>query len=180
MGQETTTGAMLSAQDIHGLSHINSDVLDEAIRQTEMRMRDAMETKNGFEKRGFELLKLSLIACGGALGLAATLKPEAGALFWALISVAVVFTTAMALLTQCIMGRDYGSIGDYPSLWLRRGVLDGDDQAFQWTRAYAIRDYEERLAVSDQSNAHKARYFRWATWTMLTAPLVFAVIMAFA
>lgn len=110
---------MLTFEEVEA-SEINPKVVREALAQAEKRLKDVLETRESHDKKAFELLRayvtLSVAALGAAGFFLASHQLSLGA---------PLFLVGAALAVRAIKAQTYGSVGSSPSMWLRRGVVDG-------------------------------------------------------
>ena len=67
------------------------------------------------------------------------------------------FVSAAILLFISLWSCNYGPLGRYPSTWLTKDVMEGNNQEFGYTLAIVLYQYEERISLSDKTNSRRAK-----------------------
>ena len=78
------------------------------------------------------------------------------------------------LFALSLLDDDYGVLASAPDLWLRPGVIDGDEHALPAMLAYLTFYHHERIERSQAGNSRKARLVRFGVWLGAAGPFVLA------
>lgn len=170
---------MLTLEELKA-AKINSAVAREAYDQAEKRLKDALDTKKSFEQKAFTLFGGFTTVALGVIGIAgAVYKAEDGMtrLVLALCASGLVFLIGAFLLTLALRARDHGALGSNPDMWLRRDIIDGEDDVLTLMLAYITYYHQNRINASIESNGRMNRLIMTAIYTGLCAPLVAGLLM---
>lgn len=164
---------MLKPEELQ-LAKINPLVAREAFDHASKRLADILDTRKSYEQKAFTLFSgyltaaLGLFAAGVAL--VNTDKPLHAVLtVWV---AGAVFVIGAFMLLQALLDQAYGAMGSDPELWLRAGVIDGDDAALPLMLAYLTHRYQGMIDGSALANSNKARWIRTGVFVGVLAPLV--------
>jgi hypothetical protein len=159
---------MMTLEQLHE-SSINPDVAKEAYVEAGRRLADVLSIKAAYEQKalalfgGYLTLSLGLFGAGKALN-------HAG--FW---FAGVFFVAGAILFVLAQLDGVYGVVGSSPDMWLRKGVIDGNDQALPAMYAYLTYYHLERITKSQQRNGRKATLIRWGIFAGIGGPAILVI-----
>ncbi|WP_148277067.1 hypothetical protein [Methylocystis sp. SC2] len=148
---------MLTPGDMEKLA-INERVAREAFDLGQRRLADALETKAHFDHKAttiftaFVTISLAVFGVGAAILRDPLLRETA----WAFFCSGTFFVAAAFVSAWSMRGMEYGYMGWAPEVWLRSGVIDGDDQTVGHMLAYGAHRTVHLIAQSQASNSAKA------------------------
>ena len=168
---------MLTKMEIRGLISFDVPALLEGIRQVELALTDARETKSSPDKKTFSLLTIYIAFATLCLGLMTDyfihLAPH---LIYSLWGPGISFTLGSVLLLISLWNGDYGSLGRYPRTWLTKELIEGRDRAYGYTLAIILYEYEERIILSDTQNMRRAKLVNLSIFFGILAPISLLII----
>ena len=168
---------MLTKNQIDNIVNFNLSLLEEALRQTELRLKDALLTKEDLDKKTFSLLSVYLTICTGLFGISKIPVKEIQSLFFSLTFSGTCFFAGIIFLISSLRTNDYGTLGRYPDTWLQEGIIDGGDQIKGYVLANILVDYQEKIKISDESNSKKIKKIDWGLMMGILAPFGFIIIL---
>lgn len=153
---------------------INPEIAREAYAQAEKRLGDALDTKEGHEKKAFEMLRSYVVVSLAAFGAAGfCIRGGYTELGPPLFLAGMAFTVGAGLALFALKARAYGAIGSDPSMWLVSSVIDGDDsRVLPAMLATVTFFHEQRIQESRQSNAKKGALVYGSVWIGTLTPVV--------
>ena len=171
---------IMTLSEIHTAT-LNSTIVKEALKQAEQRLTDVLEIKKQLDGRVHMLLTSYVTMSLFLSGIAGTLYKNSGqsALFLAFIITSITFIIGAAVLLFTLKAANYGVLGSAPEGWLRREVLEGDDNGLTTMLAYEVYHYQERITVSQNSNNLKACLLNIAILLGVAAPVLLTFFMVF-
>ena len=78
----------------------------------------------------------------------------------------LIFLSIFLFMFAVARGKEYGSLGRYPDAWLRKGVIDGDEDDYITNLIYILRDMQKAIATSGKNNRAKQKIMEWAIISM--------------
>jgi hypothetical protein len=151
-----SNSAMLSPEEMRNYE-INSNIIHEALAQSEKRMEDLLKTKDGINQKllilfnGYMPIIIGLlIACF----IVAQNNPKALLLFF-LAPLACFFIVSIIFFVLAFRGAQHGSIGSNPDFWLRKDTIAGDEKTLITVLSYLVHSYQEGIEQSYASNLKK-------------------------
>jgi hypothetical protein len=136
---------------------IHPQVAKEAFDQVSQRLADVLAVKSAYEQKAFVLLTgyitvaVALFSVGGALTDHALQD-----LKWGMWTSGAAFVVGSWCLVASLLDDNYGMLASAPDMWLRKGVIDGDDSALPAMHAYLTFYHQNRLEKSERANNLKA------------------------
>ena len=158
---------------------INENVAREAYDQAGKLLSDVLDAKKVFEQKAFTLFSAYITISLAFLGYGGAIYKDHGFGLEALpfIMTGVTFAVGAYFFVAALRPDDCGAMGSIPDLWLRRGIIDGDDSALASMMAYITHYHQGRIDKSIANNVKKARLINCGMYIGFAAPVV--LIMAF-
>lgn len=169
---------MMTLEEIRQAT-INPEVAREAHAQAQKRLEDALVTKASHEQKAFALLAAYITVALGlfsVFGIAAAIDRAVNHAF---LVVGALYVFGAVLCGFALWPLTYGVPGSDPSAWLRRGVIDGGENALSANLAYETFFHSERIQSSAQANRRKARFIRVGIAVGTGAPILLGAWMWF-
>lgn len=168
---------MLAKDDLRSLDSFDVPALIEGIRQVELALTDARETKASLDKKTFSLLTIYIAFSTLSLGLLTDhFERFAPYVIHSLWIPGISFTIGSILLLASLWNGNYGSLGRYPRTWLTSELITGQDRAYGYTLAIILYEYEERIVLSDKRNAKRARWVNCSIIFGILAPIMLLIV----
>lgn len=76
-----------------------------------------------------------------------------------------------------LMDERYGAIASDPSMWLNKGIIDGDGSALPRMLAYITYYHQERIDISVESNNAKATHIRRGILLGVATPILSGALL---
>jgi hypothetical protein len=168
----------LSKQDITRLVNFDLPAIQEGIRQAELSLTDASNTKESLDKRTFFLLPVFISLPPAILTLMSLIGQQKYLSELFILLFAIFFLIAAVLLFISLWSCNYGSLGRYPSTWLNKDVIEGNNQEFGYTLTMVLYEYQERIAGSDKINARRSSLNNVAIFFSILGVIVLCVAVA--
>jgi hypothetical protein len=156
----------ITHKDINSVKNFNLPLLQEATRQTELKIQDENERKYRIDNRAYSLLTV----CLGIIGIiAASVSTEylrySNTVIFLTVNITGVLIIASAfLLFQTLKSKTYGSIGTYPHSWLSKEYIKDYDNAsnnnnymFGIATARILLAFEDNIIASNESNSKRLK-----------------------
>ena len=156
MSQDKKVGD-LTEKDIAQLECFDLTAIEEGIRQSELSLTDARVTKESLDKKTFFLLPVFISLPVAILTLMEHIGSQKYLSESFILFIAFFFESAAILLFISLWSCNYGPLGRYPSTWLTKDVMEGNNQEFGYTLAIVLYQYEERISLSDKTNSRRAK-----------------------
>lgn len=150
--------SMVTQDEIGTIEGFNLPLLQEAMRQTELKIKDEDDRKKRIDSRVYNLLTplFALIAILSG----ATQYIENGIFLFTVVNVTAVFLiTAIALLLQNLKSQPYGGMGTPPHCWLMKDYISSnrnDNYMLSIAIARILQSFQGNIEVSDRSNSKRA------------------------
>jgi hypothetical protein len=134
----------MSLEEIQA-ANVNPLVAREAHDQSAKRLADALDTKRNYEQKAFTLFSGYLTASLAVCGILAAIYKDHGmtTLATAFAIAAILLIGGVTCFVLALKEQKYGTLGSSPDMWLRRGVIDGQDLALSQMLAYVTVSFPE-------------------------------------
>lgn len=166
---------MLSQEEIHGLEHVNLETARVALESCERRLSDALDVKEGAERKAMGLFTAYTTLVLALSGLAAAAIRDGLAVPPAiLIGASIFYVVGAALMIAAMAPMEYGNRGNEPESWLVAGRIDGGELELARMYAFNTLSYKQRIDVSFASNAKKITRLRAGMVVGLIGAVVFS------
>ena len=170
---------MLTEEKIKTITSFDVPLLKEALRQAELRLKDARDRQTILDKKCLFMFifysLMSFFSIGAFLNLGIKV-PTIEFIFCFLI--VLPFLVCSKLLLFALKGRTYGTLGRYPDTWLQEEIINGeDDSQYGYVLANILFDYQDAIACSDKSNESKIKLFDAALYFGMVS--VWGVVITF-
>jgi hypothetical protein len=163
---------MMTLAEIQAVT-INEGVAREAYAQTEKRLEDTLATKASHEQKAFALLAAYITVAIALFTLSGVLVKAA--LIPAFVVAGGLFSVGACVSLAALWSRTYGALGSPPSMWLRAGVIDGNDKALPANLAYVTYFHQARIDAGVAANRCKEKLVCAVICIGLTATIILAV-----
>ena len=182
MAQEDITDLLLSddmdesnraIQALHGT--FNREIVTHALIDAEKALQSALDIKKELDEKAFWFLKFLVPLATLLVGyfiinlndlsvMLNAISETVNRVKIVIIAVSIIFIVFIPIFffVLCLaMSRNYASLGRYPDTWLRKGVIDSDEESVYVTNlVFILRDMQEGLIVSKKSNEEKGKGIR--------------------
>jgi hypothetical protein len=158
MKEKKQESEIMSLEEIQNCE-IHSDTIKETIKQSEKRLLDVLDTRKTHDQKAFILfngyitISIALFSIGAAFY-------KHHYMFKPFFSTCFIFVLGALCFMISLIDSKYGALGSNPKMWLRKGVLDGDDDSYKISLAYLAYYYQNRIKQSISSNNKKANWVR--------------------
>jgi hypothetical protein len=148
---------MLTLEELQS-SNINPAVAREAFAQADRYLVDILGIRDSYEQKAasfmgaYITISVALFGIGGAIFKDSDLPARV----WPFFAAGLVFIVGAGCFIAAIKVGTYAALGSTPEMWLRRGVIDGEENAVPAMLAYLTYYHSERIETSIRSNRHKA------------------------
>ncbi len=162
-------------QALHGT--FNREIVTHALIDAEKALQSALEIKKQLDEKAFWFLKFLVPLATLLVGyfiinfndlsvMLNAISETVNRVKIVIIGVSIIFIIFLPILffVFCLLiSRNYASLGRYPDTWLRKGVIDSDDENVYVTNlVFILRDLQKVLILSDTSNEIKEKGMREA------------------
>jgi hypothetical protein len=152
-------------------ANINPDVAREAYAQAEKRLEDTLATKASHDQKAFALLA-AYITVAIALFTVSGLLISAGLRLAFLVS-GILYAIGAVVSLIALRSQTYGTMGSAPCMWLRPGVINGDEKALPANLAYVTFYHQARIDAGVVANRNKAKLVSAVILIGLIATFIF-------
>jgi hypothetical protein len=166
---------MMTLEEIQNAPNISLALMQEGIRQAEMRLQDALTTKKQLECKLYFLMAYYVTT----IGIVSYLYSLPIFSHWtsALAIIAGLFIIAILQAFNALKGMPYGTLGRYPDTWLQESSLGQDEHGRALLLAYVLFGYQKRIEDSDKSNDEKTKWGEWSIFTGWCAYIGFLTVL---
>lgn len=166
---------MMTIEALTGAS-VNLEVAREALHQAEKLLKDALATKEAFDRRAQFFLTAYIALALAVFGWAGALHQAGAGAFWAPTVAGFCLVGGALSFLWALRDYEYGTLGSGPEMWLRPGVIDGDGSKLGQTLAYVAFYHDRRIDISRTSNREKATWIRRGIYAGLASPVALIVL----
>jgi hypothetical protein len=170
---------MMKREELKEVQNFNVDLLNEAIRQAELKITDESNRKERIDTRAYTLLSVNIGALTLLSGLVAILGVHGTLNKLFLFAPCCIFLCAIGFLLRTLKSRDYGGLGVAPNVWLQKELLEQETNSKGYVLANILYDLEDIISASDKANSARVRLLDKAITTSvvaITSLVIFLVI----
>jgi len=165
---------MLDKNEIESMyGKISLDAARLATDDAKLRLTDALDLSKSLEQKAFTVLGVYITITIAIFGILTRSSFHLGISLFVSGSI-FYYGIIRALLS--LKSSNYGCVGSSPDVWVREGVINGDDNSIALNLTYIARDYLNPIEESDQSNQKKAKNLNHAIISGSIAPLFFILV----
>lgn len=144
----------ITFDEINNIENFNLPLLQEAMRQVELKVQDENSRKTRIDQRAYSLLTLCLGLITLIFGVVNSkfLQNDANTI---LAIAGVGLSVAIILLFLTLKSKSYSSLGTMPYTWLIKEYVQGsnnDNKVLGHVLSYVLYNYNNLLASSHKSN----------------------------
>ncbi len=175
---EGKRSVMMSEDEVQAaFPNINPQIARAAVDDADLRLLDVLATKAGFEQKAMTFLNVYIVVALALLSVCGmwfrSTDPWMAIPF---LAAAVAFLGGAVCFSLALLDDIYGARGSDPSVWLRQGVLTGDEAVFALTLAHRARARAGTIDASLASNNRKRRCIRVGMILGIVAPVLCVVL----
>jgi len=169
----------ITQDEINNIENFNLPLLQEAMRQVELKINDEDVRKERIDTRSYSLLTVFLGIIGviyGAINLGYVQENISMFIISSLTGVLIVISTMF--LFEALKSKPYGSRGTYPHSWLSKEYIknyDKKDTNNNYILSLAIArllySTENNVKISDKSNSQRVKILNLSLFTFQFALL---------
>lgn len=163
---------MLTENEIAEIETFDVKALEEGLRQVELSLSDSLSTKESLTKKTLSLLAIFISFSTITIGLSTSnffyLKNHS--LNIVFYCSGFFFLLATIFLLVSMLYSKYGALGRFPDTFLKKEYLSGEHSSYGYTLAIILRQYAERIKVSEETNNKRAWWIGSAVIIAMLAP----------
>lgn len=161
---------LVDKNSIKNITNYNLSILDEAIRQTELKVQDESRRKGRIDTRCYSLLTL-FVGAATLLFSGLGLNIFQDKIIYAVLITGLMFGVAIFYLLQALKPRCYGGEGVSPNIWLQESILTGDDDMKGYMLTNILLIKQDSILTSSNSNDKRLSLLRTAIKVGVCSPL---------
>ncbi len=176
MVNEIDDSVLLSDAEIaklHGT--FNGDIALHAWGDAEKALQSALDIEKNLNEKAFSFLKFLSPAITIFLGYILVnfstflLVLDSFGVWQKLLTlggILLIFLSIFLFMFAVARGKEYGKLGRYPDTWLRKGVINGDEDDYITNLIYILKYMQKAIAISNKNNEAKQQMMQWAIISM--------------
>lgn len=141
------TNEIMTPKEIQETQHVSYEIMQEALKQSEKRLEDFLDTKKDIERKAMFLMCFCVLFCF----VIAQIFKNTNILFL----IYFLLVTAIALFNAALLPMKFGTIGSEPGCFLKKDIIGGDNRTLAYVLAYITHSYKLRIDVSYKSLKNK-------------------------
>jgi len=155
----------ITFDEINNIENFNLPLLQEAMRQVELKVQDENNRKERIDQRAYSLLTLCLGIVGIIFGSINTNYIQSNTILFFIANIAgILFLVALYFLFQSLKSKTYSTLGTYPHSWLSKEYIkdyNKNDRDNTYILGLALAGilfaFEKNIAASDKSNSDRIK-----------------------
>jgi hypothetical protein len=168
---------MITREELQTIQHFNVDLLEEAIRQAELKLTDESKRKERIDTRAYTLLSVNIGVLTLLSGVVAILGVTSMLNGLFILISCCIFLSAICFLLRTLKSKGYGGLGVEPNIWLKKEFLKQETDSKGYVLANILYDLEGIISSSDEANHQRVELLDRAITTSVTAILALVIFL---
>jgi len=155
----------ITFDEINNIENFNLPLLQEAMRQVELKVQDENNRKERIDQRVYSLLTLCLGIVGIIVGSITTQYIQLNTTIFFIVNITgILFLVTLYFLFKALKSKTYSTLGTYPHSWLTKDYIKDYDK-IEKNNAYILGialarilfAFEKNITASDKSNSDRIK-----------------------